>query len=112
MSALVFLETSTNLTSGSSRNGATHDTGVSPGPYTRFRAFAAADVASAANGLTIQQSDDGTTWYVTNSVTVPAGFTTGMYLESMIAKRYCRAQYTNSTPTGQSFFNFSTALVT
>lgn len=90
--------------------GTTHDSGSSLSPYTRFRAFGAADVASLAGGLCVQQSDDGTLWFITANVGVLAGFATGAVLESLISKRYQRALYING-PTVQASFNFSSAWV-
>lgn len=116
MVEVFFAETSTLLAANATINGATHDTfagGSGPSPYSRFRAFGASDKASASNGLTISQSDDGTTWFITTSLSVPAGFLTpGPPLESLITKRYVRASYTNGAVGTQVSFNFSTALAT
>lgn len=92
--------------------GTLHDTGAAC-PYTRFRAFAASDVASSQGGLAIQQSDDnGVTWYVTTQLSTPAGIASpGPPLESIIVKRYVRAIYING-PTAQGLFNFTSALLT
>lgn len=108
-----FAETSTLLGANGVIAGAWHDTGSGVSPYTKFRAFAASNVASAPNGLIIQQSEDQTLIFTTNTVFVAANFAImTIPLEALIVKRYVRAQYTNGVATQSGgFFNFSTALV-
>jgi len=102
-----FAEISTPLSGNGVVAGGAHETADG---YTRFRAFAASDVASAANGFVIQQSDDGATWFTTTTGAIAAGIASGTVLEALVVKRYVRAQVTNGAG-AQTQFNFSTALV-
>jgi len=63
------------------------------------------DVASATDGLSIQQSSDGTNWDHTDDYTIPAGGTKNYSLNPH--SRYFRIVYTNGG-TGQSAFRLQT----
>jgi len=65
------------------------------------------DVASATDGLSMQQSSDGTNWDNTDEYTVPAG--TGKTYSFQPGARYFRVVYTNGG-TGQSSFRLQTVL--
>lgn len=63
------------------------------------------NVASAALGLSIQQSQDGTNWDFTDTYTVPAG--SGVVFSASPAARFCRVVYTNGI-TAQATFRLQT----
>lgn len=94
-------EPSTLLLAGATANGATRIGGEN----SRFRAFAAADVAGTLN---LQQSRDGVVWYTTVTQAVGAGSPT--VVESIVTLPLVRAQYVNGA-TNQATFEFDTALV-
>ena len=106
---------------GATVTGTTWDMSADPAAYagtpadgtsggagaSRFRAFAAADVAGT---LIIQQSADKVNWFKTISQPVLADFTQGTVLESMPVLRYVRAVFTNGA-TNQASFEFDTSVV-
>ena len=96
-------ENSAVLAANGIRNGITQLSGSN----SRFRAFAASDVAGTLN---IQQSRTGTTWYTTNTVAVTAGITNGTPLESLLILPNVRAQYVNGAAP-QTLFEFDSVLV-
>lgn len=96
-------ESSAPLLAAATFNGATRDT--NPAPYSRFRAFAAADVGGT---LSVQQSTDGVTWYTTLSVPLGAGSPT--ILESLVTLRYIRMQVVNGAANQTTFEADSTLL--
>lgn len=65
------------------------------------------NVASATDGLQIQQSSDGVNWRITDSYTIPAN--TGKTFSSPRTARYCRVVYTNGG-TLQTTFELQTIL--
>lgn len=97
-----FTEDDTPLGANATRNGATR----AANGYSRFRAFATADVAGT---LSVQQSADGVVWHTTVApVAVPAN--TPTVLESIVSLPYVRAVYVNGA-TIQTSFDFASALV-
>ncbi len=101
-----FAENNALLGGAATIHGATHDTGAIP--YARFRALAASDVAG---NLSIEQSNDGITWFQTlPAVGILADFTQATVLESIIDLRYIRATVVNGAAP-QGSFAFNTALV-
>lgn len=77
--------------------GATYD-GLSASSYS-VSVFS--NVASATDGLSIQQSSDGTNWDLTDTYTVPAA--TGKVFVPQKAARYMRVVYTNGGTLQTSF---------
>lgn len=59
------------------------------------------DVASAVDGLSIQQSSDGTNWYITDEYTIPAN--SGKTFSIQTACRYYRVVYTNGNADQNTF---------
>lgn len=98
-------ETSAPLAGSATFNGGTVDVAGSAQGGSRFRAFAYADVAGTLN---IQQSRDGSTWRTT--ISQPVGAAAGTVVESIIARRYVRAQYVNGG-SAQATFELDTCLV-
>lgn len=79
--AAVFTGTSTDLT-----------------PYGSFNVYVYADQASATNGMSLQQSNDGTNWFITDTYSIPA--TTAKVFQSPRQAQFGRVVYTNgATPT-------------
>ena len=58
--------------------------------FDKLRAFVSADQSGTLN---MQQSDDGNTWYTTQSQAIVAG--TPLVVESLLVLRYARAQVQN-----------------
>jgi hypothetical protein len=81
--------------------GVTMDFGDTMNAYQTITAIAFADQASAANGLQIQISRDGTTWRVAQQTAVVASTLTT--ITSSILYRYVRIVYTNGTTLQGSF---------
>ena len=65
------------------------------------------DVASATDGLSIQQSHDGTNWYFTDEYTIPAA--SGKTFSVQPSAQYYRIVYTNGG-TDQTTFSLQTIL--
>lgn len=98
-------ETSTPLGGAATFNGAMIDIASSAQGASRLRAFAYSDVAGTLN---IQQSRDGTTWRTT--LTQAVGAASGTVVESVVSRRYVRAQYVNGAG-AQATFELDTCLV-
>jgi len=81
--------------------GVTMDFGDTMNAYQTITAIAFADQASAANGLQIQISRDGTTWRVAQQTAVVANTLTT--ITASILYRYVRIVYTNGTTLQGSF---------
>lgn len=96
-------EASGLLAGAATRNGSTRTTRGAR----LFRAFASSDVAGT---LSVQQSEDGSTWHTTVSQPVAAGATAGTVLESLITLPNVRASYLNGAG-AQASFVFWSALV-
>ncbi|MBW4434006.1 MAG: hypothetical protein KME28_20405 [Pelatocladus maniniholoensis HA4357-MV3] len=92
-----YADSTSNLGNGGVFSGTARDT---LGRYTKFRAIAFNDQASAASGFVIQQSADGSTnWRTTKTASVSAS-TVATLVEADIILRYVRVQLTNgATPT-------------
>lgn len=75
--------------------------------YSSVTVYVFADVASATDGLSIQQSSNGTNWDVTDVYTIPAS--TGKTFGVQCTARYLRVVYTNGG-TGQAIFRLQTIL--
>jgi hypothetical protein len=69
--------------------------------YSMINISVFADKPSATDGLSIQQSCDGTNWDITDEYTIPA--TTGKTFSVQNACRYFRVLYTNGTATQTQF---------
>ena len=95
--------TSTPLTAGASFTGE----GKEMLDYSIIFVTVYSDVASATDGLSIQQSHDGTNWYFTDEYTVPAG--TGKTFTIQPSAKYYRVVYTNGG-TNQTTFSLQTIL--
>lgn len=91
----------TNLAISATFTSATLDFGDTMNVYQSINAIVFADQASAANGLQIQVSRDGTTWRVAAQVAVTAStYTT---LNAPLFLRYARIVYTNGVVAQTSF---------
>lgn len=75
--------------------------------YNEIRISVIASHASATDGLSIQQSSDGTNWDITDTYTIPA--TTGKTYSVPRQARYMRVVYTNGA-TLQTSFRLQTIL--
>lgn len=75
--------------------------------YGTIMVTAFSDVASAANGLSIQQSKNGTNWDVTDTYTISAGASSKISVPRQ--EQYVRVVYTNGG-TIQATFRLSTIL--
>lgn len=75
--------------------------------YANFSVGVFASHASATDGLSVQQSSDGTNWDNTDTYTIPA--TTGKVFDFNPALRYIRVVYTNGA-TLQTQFRLQTIL--
>lgn len=73
--------------------------------YAQISILVFADQASATDGLSVQQSMNGTNWDLTDTYTVPAS--NGKFFSFQPASRYFRIVYTNGG-TGQTAFRMST----
>lgn len=73
--------------------------------YNEIRVSVIASHASATDGLSIQQSSDGTNWDISDTYTIPAA--TGKVFALPRQARYVRVVYTNGG-TNQSSFRLST----
>jgi hypothetical protein len=73
--------------------------------FAEVRVIAYSDVASATNGLSMQQSSDGTNWDITDGYSVPAA--TGKTYGVGVSAKYFRLVYTNGG-TGQASFRIQT----
>lgn len=89
------------LTSGSIFTGTSEEVK----DYGAIQVSVIASHASATDGLSVQQSSDGTNWDITDTFTVPAA--TGKTYSFQTAARYFRLVYTNGG-TGQSSFRLQT----
>ncbi len=95
--------TAATLTSGSVFTGTADDvTDYASATVTLF-----ADVASATDGLSMQQSSNGTNWDITDVYTIPAS--TGKTFHLPCSARYIRVVYTNGG-TNQATFRMQTFL--
>jgi hypothetical protein len=81
--------TSTNLANGAAFTG----TAVDVSRYAAINVSVFASHASATNGLSMQQSSDGTNWDITDTYTVPAA--TGKTYSVQVAAKWFRLVYTN-----------------
>jgi hypothetical protein len=91
----------TNLAISATFTGATLDFGDTMNVYQSITAIAFADQASAANGLQIQVSRDGTNWRIAAQVAVVAStYTT---LNAQLLLRFARVVYINGTVAQTSF---------
>lgn len=81
--------TATNLAA----NGVFTGTSEDVAGYSTIAVTVFASHASATNGLSIQQSSDGTNWDLTDTYTVPA--TSGKTFNFAVAARFYRLVYTN-----------------
>ena len=98
---LQFALSTTALAAGATFTGATLDFGDTMNVYQSINAIVFADQASAANGLQIQVSRDGTTWRVAAQVAVVAStYTT---LNASLFLRYARIVYINGGVAQTSF---------
>lgn len=95
--------TTATLTSGSVFTGTSDDCLN----YNEIRISVKADVASATDGLSIQQSSDNTNWDIIDTYTVSAN--AGKTIAVPRQARYFRIVYTNGG-TGQSSFRLQTIL--
>lgn len=91
------------LTSGSTFTGLAEDVK----DFATIQIAVIADQASGTNGLSIQQSTDGSNWDITDTYTIPAS--TGKTFSVQVAARYFRIVYTNGG-TGQTSFRLGTYL--
>lgn len=82
-------------------------TSVDVSNFSEIRVAVFADQASAANGLSIQQSTDGTNWDFSDVYTVAAS--TGITVSSPVYAQYCRVVYTNGA-SAQATFRLQTVL--
>lgn len=89
--------TTTTLTSASTFTGTAED--IKDFASVSVQVFA--DQVSATDGLSIQQSGDGTNWDITDTYTIPAN--TGKTFSVQPTSRYFRIVYTNGG-TGQTAF--------
>ena len=111
------VESTTPLAANAKYVGETYDTAVAAGTsgtpgieqlgVSRFRVFAAADVAGT---LAVEQSRDGQVWFQTTSFAIAADFTKGSVLESMVVLRYVRMTVLNGG-SNQTKAEFDSALV-
>lgn len=85
------------LTSGSVFTGTSEDVSQ----YSEIRVSVFSDVASATDGLSIQQSVNGTNWDITDVFTVPA--TIGKTFGFGVAEKFFRIVYTNGGTNQGSF---------
>lgn len=69
--------------------------------YADIRIAVFSDAASAADGLSIQQSTNGTNWDQTDAYTIPAG--TGKAFDVPVYARYFRVVYTNGATIQAAF---------
>ncbi len=89
--------------------------GVFTGAFTDVTTFAqilvtaASDVASAANGLELQYSNDGVTVHFSKTYDVSAGVALGQAIPSPVRGKFFRVRFTNSG-TGQATFTLQTIL--
>jgi hypothetical protein len=91
----------TNLAIGATFTSATLDFGDTMNIYQSITSIVFADQASAANGLQIQVSRDGTTWRIAAQVAIVAStFTT---LNAQLFLRYARIVYINGGVAQTSF---------
>lgn len=75
--------------------------------YTSVTVYVISNVASATDGLSIQQSNDGTNWDITDVYTIPAA--TGKTFGVQISAKFLRVVYTNGG-TNQASFRMQTIL--
>ncbi len=85
------------LTSGSVFTGTSEDVSQ----YAEIRISVISNVASATDGLSLQQSSDGTNWDITDVFTVPAA--TGKIYSIGVASKFFRIVYTNGGTNQASF---------
>ena len=98
---LQYALSTTNLAISATFTSATLDFGDTMNVYQSINAIVFADQASAANGLQIQVSRDGTNWRVAAQVAVVAStYTT---LNASLFLRYARIVYINGTVAQTSF---------
>jgi len=98
---LQYALSTTNLAISATFTSATLDFGDTMSVYQSINAIVFADQASAANGLQIQVSRDGTNWRVAAQVAVVAStYTT---LNASLFLRYARIVYINGTVAQTSF---------
>jgi hypothetical protein len=98
---LQYALSTTNLAISATFTSATLDFGDTMNIYQSITAIVFADQASAANGLQIQVSRDGTTWRIAAQVAIVAStFTT---LNAQLFLRYARIVYTNGVVAQTSF---------
>lgn len=76
-------------------------------PYSSVTVSLFADQASATNGLSIQQSADGTNWDIADIYTIPAS--TGKTFGVQVAAKFLRVVYTNGA-TPQTAFRLQTIM--
>lgn len=75
--------------------------------YSEIRVSVFANVASATNGLSVQQSSDNTNWDIVDTYTIAAGVSATYVVPRQ--ERYCRVVYTNGG-TIQATFRLQTIL--
>ena len=98
---LQYALSTTNLAISATFTSATLDFGDTMNIYQSITAIVFADQASAANGLQIQVSRDGTTWRIAAQVAIVAStFTT---LNAQLFLRYARIVYINGVVAQTSF---------
>lgn len=95
--------TTSTLTSGSTFTGTSEDAIA----FSEIRVSVIASHASATDGLSIQQSSDGTNWDITDTYTIPAS--TGKVYAVPRSARFVRVVYTNGG-TNQTSFRLQTIL--
>lgn len=95
--------TTTPLTGGATFTGTATDTLG----YSTYSLMVQADQDSAAGGLSVEYSSDGTTWYAGESYTIPAD--TVKFFTPPLQDRYVRVVYTNGA-TPQTTFKLDSVL--
>lgn len=93
--------TTTTLSGGAVFTGTSEDVSA----YADIRIAIFTDQASATDGLSLQQSADGTNWDQVDNYTIPAS--TGKAFDVPVYSRYFRIVYTNG-PTVQGAFRLQT----
>lgn len=73
-------------------------------PYQYFNLVCRADQSSATNGVAIQWSMDGTTWYTVETDTLNVGTLAHSHIQTPITYPFMRVSYTNNGTTAQTSF--------